>query len=158
MVKYGGAGRHVEAVILDNPQKVITRGKIDKSLEFIDFAAITGSKLAILCLYHRIFTTTPYKIATYVTGTMVILNWLAALILSVTICRPFAFQWDRKIPGGHCGDIITAYQFIGVPNIVTDVMMMVLPMPAIYKLHVDLAAKLGLFATFLMGSMYVQPL
>lgn len=42
MVKWGGAGRHIEAVVLQDPQMVIVRNKIYKIVEFIDFEAVSG--------------------------------------------------------------------------------------------------------------------
>ncbi|ORX93612.1 hypothetical protein BCR34DRAFT_580405 [Clohesyomyces aquaticus] len=152
IVKRGGAGRHVEAVLLSDPGMISTRAKIDKAVEYIYILAITGSKLAILCLYLRIFRSRSYRLATYSVAALVGLNWLAGFLLSCTICQPCTFQWDKSIPGGHCGEIMQAYLYISVPNILTDILMLILPLPAIYRLHIDLTAKIGLFATFLMGS------
>jgi hypothetical protein len=81
------------------------------------------------------------------------LTWLSALTLSLVICQPMEYQWNPYIPGGgHCGNIIRSYQMICVPNIVTDIMLLVLPLPALYKLQVNAVTKVGLFATFLIGS------
>ncbi|KAF1976974.1 hypothetical protein BU23DRAFT_453532 [Bimuria novae-zelandiae CBS 107.79] len=155
-VKWGGAGRHVEAIFLEGPHQLIVRNQIDKAVEFIDLEAISGSKLAILCLYLRIFTARPYRIATYLIGTLIILTTVAAHILSLTICKPMSYQWNPFQPPGHCGDIILAYQMICVPNITTDVMMLILPLPAVLKLRVGTAAKVGLVITFLTGSVCVH--
>jgi hypothetical protein len=158
IVKIGGAGRHVEAVLIEDPTGgiVMTRSKIDKAVELIYLPSITCSKFVILCLYMRIFNTgRRYQLATYFIGSIVLLNWLAAFILSFSICRPLAAHWDHSIPGGKCGNIISAYQFISVPNIASDLMILMLPIPALYKLHVDLGTKIGLFATFLTGSVQV---
>jgi hypothetical protein len=145
----------VEAVLIEDPTGgiVMTRSKIDKAVELIYLPAITCSKFVILCLYMRIFNTDRrYQFATYFIGSIILLNWLAAFILSFSICQPLAAHWDHSIPGGKCGNIIKAYQFISVPNLVSDFMMLILPIPALYKLHVDLGTKIGLFATFLTGS------
>ncbi|KAF2634730.1 hypothetical protein P280DRAFT_463091 [Massarina eburnea CBS 473.64] len=151
-VHLGGAGRHVESVRLEDPMKVVIRTKIQKASELIDFAAITGSKLAVLVLYLRIFSLPRYRIATWVTGAIVIITWLGALIGSLTICKPLAYQWDKDIPGGHCGNLIRGYQIIAFPNLLSDVIMMVLPLPAIWKLQMGVAVKIGLALTFLFGS------
>jgi hypothetical protein len=97
----------VQAVLLQDPTSGIvqTRNKIDKAVELIDFAAITGSKLVILRLYMRIFSTDRrYRIATHFVGSIIVANRLAAFILSLSICRSFAYQWDHSIKGGKCGD------------------------------------------------------
>ncbi|KAF2804406.1 uncharacterized protein BDZ99DRAFT_575408 [Mytilinidion resinicola] len=152
-VKIGGEGRHIAAVLLEDPNIVTNRIKIDKAVEYIDLAAITSAKLAILCLYIRILSLwRSYRIAIYLTGTIIVLTWIAAILLSTTICHPYSYQWDPTIEGGHCGDMIRAYQFICVPNILTDFIMLLIPLPAVYKLHVQLPAKIGIFATFLTGS------
>lgn len=158
LVKLGGTGRHVEAVLLQDPSGLTlqTRSKIAKSVELIAFGAITGAKFVILSLYMRVFSTDRrYRIATYVVGTIIALNWLASLIASLSNCKPFAANWDKSIPGAKCGSVIRGYQFIGIPNIITDVMMLLLPLPALYKLQVDIGTKIGLFATFMIGSVYV---
>ncbi len=128
-------------------------GKLDKVVEFTDVAAITTAKLAILCLYWRIFgNSRRYRIAIYVIGTIILLNWLAGVILSLTYCQPIAYQWDKRIKGGHCRDIVIGYQKIYIPNLLTDAMMVLLPLPKLYKLHVDFATKVGLILVFLTGS------
>ncbi|KAF1958161.1 hypothetical protein CC80DRAFT_469031 [Byssothecium circinans] len=151
-VQIAGAGRHIEAVELDDPMKVVRRSKIQKAAELIDFAAITGSKLAVLVLYLRIFSIQKYRIATWATGALVVITWLGALIGSLSICKPLAYQWDKTIPGGRCGNLIRGYQLIGIPNLLSDIIMMVLPLPAIWKLQMGIAAKIGLVVTFLFGS------
>jgi hypothetical protein len=142
-------------VLIQDPTggTLITRSKIEKAVELIYVLAITCSKLVFLCLCIRIFDTSRgYRFATYFVASLVVLNWLADLFISFTICKPFTAQWDHSIPGGKFGDIIRVYQFISIPNIVTDVMMLALPLPALYKLHVDLGTRISLFVTFMMGS------
>jgi hypothetical protein len=100
----------------------------------------------------RIFNTNCwYRFATYTVGSIIMLNWLAAFNLRFTLCKPLAFQWDKSVPGGHCGNGIRVYQCMAVPHIVTDIIMLVLPLPAVYQRHDDLGAKTGFFAIFLLG-------
>lgn len=153
MVKTGGAGRHAAFWLQEDPQKIKRWLKHAKAEEFIYMAAVTAPKLAILALYLRVFTTRPYRISVYTIGAFVVLTWLSSLICNLLICRPFAAYWDHTIQGGHCGDIMAAHQYISVPNLVSDFMTLILPLPAIYKLHVELPAKIGLFITFTLGSL-----
>lgn len=85
----GGAGYHIEALLLKDPSGKMLRilGKLDKVVEFTDPAAISTAKLAILCLYWRIFgNSRRYRIAIYVIGTIILLNWLAGVIFNLTYC------------------------------------------------------------------------
>jgi hypothetical protein len=47
------------------------------------------------------------------------------------------------------------FRYGSIPNIVTDVVMLILPMPLIWGLHVSTKVKIGLLVTFLLGSMWV---
>lgn len=114
---------------------------------------VSLSKLAILCLYLRIFTTRLYRRACYGIAVVIILNLIVGMILSLTICKPLAYRWDKTIPGGSCGDIMTGYRWISLPNLVTDVAMLILPLPVIWGLQIGRSRKIGLTLTFLLGSL-----
>ncbi|KAF2441995.1 hypothetical protein P171DRAFT_522905 [Karstenula rhodostoma CBS 690.94] len=151
-VKIGGAGRHALAWMLEDPQVIVTWLKICKIEEYTWNLSVAFPKLAILSLYMRIFTTRKYRIAAYTSGVFVIINLVAGLALSSSICTPLAYSWDKSIPGGKCGNVMAAYRYIGFPNMIADIILLALPLPAIYKLHVDLAVKIGILITFLSGS------
>ncbi|CAG8949646.1 hypothetical protein HYFRA_00007880 [Hymenoscyphus fraxineus] len=111
-------------------------------------------RLCILGLYLRIFTIKMYRYATYGIGAIIILTWLAIYICNFTICTPFQYSWDKSIPGGHCIDLPAEHLWISLPNIVTDLAMLLLPQPVIWHLQVSRAQKIGLtitFATFSIG-------
>ena len=121
--------------------------------EFLYLLSATVPKLAILCLYLRIFTTKPYRYAAYAIAGVMILNYIVDVIIALTMCKPIAYSWDKTIPGGYCGDIMAAYRYISVPNLVTDVAMLVLPLPVIWRLNTKLSQKIGLTLTFMTGSL-----
>lgn len=64
-----------------------------------------------------------------------------------------AFQWDKTIPGGHCFNVEAYFKSTSVPNIATDLVILVLPLPMVANLKVTLSRKLGLWFVFLVGSM-----
>ncbi|KAF2741961.1 hypothetical protein M011DRAFT_433877 [Sporormia fimetaria CBS 119925] len=152
MVEIGGAGRRALALMLEDPNKLVTWLKLCKAEEFTWGLSVMFPKLSILCLYMKIFTTRPYRMAAYMTGMAIILTTLAVIISGFAMCRPFAFFWDKTIPGGVCGDIMAGYRYIGIPNLLTDIVLLVLPLPAVYHLHTNISVKLGLFFTFISGS------
>jgi hypothetical protein len=47
------------------------------------------------------------------------------------------------------------YTWFSIPNLVTDVAMLALPLPAIWTLKMSRGQKVGLTLTFLTGSMQV---
>ena len=130
--------------------------KINKTIEFLYPVSVALPKLAISCLYYRIFVTPTYRRAIIAVATIVFLNWLCALIVVITICQPFSYHWINAYQRheiGHCGDVTAAYWSISVPNLVTDVAILVLPLHGIWHLHAKTAKKIGLAITFLTGGM-----
>lgn len=88
----------------------------------------------------------------------VIVAWAVATILAgCLVCRPFAFNWDKSIPGGSCGNQVTSFTVTGVINLVTDVVVLVLPMPSLSRLQMAMYKKVTLIAVFGLGIVYVPP-
>lgn len=78
------------------------------------------------------------------------IRMLVVILGSFLICQPLAYNWDQTIDG-HCGSSITLWMCHGVLNIVTDLIVLLLPMPYIYSLELALYKKLVLMATFGLG-------
>ncbi|KAJ4302827.1 hypothetical protein N0V90_001718 [Kalmusia sp. IMI 367209] len=74
------------------------------------------------------------------------------IISPALACKPFAYNWDKSIPGGKCIDLVAAYRWVSFPNILTDLALMALCFPSIYTVQLPLITKIGLFATFGIGS------
>lgn len=88
-VAYGGAGRHIVTV---TPEEFVVWNKLVFVSELLYVLSANLPKLAILCLYLRIFTTRPYRFAAYAIAGVMILNYVANVILSLTMCKPIAFK------------------------------------------------------------------
>lgn len=149
-VYHGGAGRHTAA--LDGPV-IIQYLKIAKATEYVYVGAVMFPKLAILALYLQVFTSKLYIRIVYACGAIITLNCIASWMVSTFLCRPFAYYWDRTIEGGHCGDIMAGYRAISVPSVVTDIAMLIMPIPILLKVQVPLVTKIGLLVTFLTASL-----
>lgn len=152
MTKYAGVGRHVLALEATDPSKVVLWAKLILAAEWAYLAAVTLPKLSILSMYLRIFTTKPYRRSAYVLGAILIMTFLAGGLTGTLGCQPLAFFWDPTIPGGHCININAFFRWISLPNILTDLAMLVLPQPLIWTLHITRTQKIGLTLTFLTGS------
>ncbi len=148
MLRYGGAGRHMAAL----DRAVATRWiKLDVTEEFIYNFSILLPKLAVLCIYKRVFSTKPYRYAIYILGAIVILNCAVGQVVSLTICRPFAYIWNKSISDGHCGNIAATYRYITIPNLLTDVGILVVPLHGVWHLPIKVVHKIALSLKFLIG-------
>ncbi|KAI9036935.1 putative integral membrane protein [Aspergillus affinis] len=120
-------------------------------LQFLWVLSLSCTKISILLLYLRIFPVT-WLVGIAWTTIGVIVAWAIATILAgCLICRPFAFNWDQTIPGGSCGNQVTSFTATGVINLVTDVVVLVIPMPLLYRLQMATYKKVTLITVFGLG-------
>ncbi|KAL2180664.1 uncharacterized protein P884DRAFT_191750, partial [Thermothelomyces heterothallicus CBS 202.75] len=113
------------------------------------FSGLT--KISILILYTKIFSVPAFIWAARITAVIIIMCALTTSIMGLTICQPFAFNWHPTIPGGHCGNQVLSYKITGAFNLVTDLVVLLLPMPYLYGLNLALYKKLVLMVTFAVG-------
>ena len=113
---------------------------------------VTFPKLSILILYLRIFTEKISRIICWALFVIISTLSVVNIFLIVFQCNPRSKAWNPTEPG-HCHNIVLHFVWASFPNIATDVIMLILPLPVIYNLHTRLRVKLGLMATFMIGSM-----
>jgi hypothetical protein len=53
---------------------------------------------------------------------------------------------------GHCVNINAWFRYSRIVNIVSDVIMLILPIPHVIRLQSTMRLKVGLLITFLLGS------
>ncbi len=153
MVHLTGAGHHLPAVIIQHgPAKLVVWSKCIYASIWIYSVAVILPKMSILCLYLRIFVQKPHRIATYVLMGVIIAHGISTVLAATFECTPVSYLWDRTI-GGHCFDAVAFYRLASLPNIITDVFMLCLPMPMIWRLKLSTARKISLTFVFLTGSM-----
>lgn len=139
-------------VLEDSPADLTAWAKSLYALEWLYLASIALPKMSIVFLYLRIFTDRGVRLICYALLAFVGAVWLSLTIASNFQCVPLAYQWNKMIPGGYCFDIGSYYKATSAPNIFSDIIMLVLPIPTIMKLQTTVLRKLGLLLVFLVGS------
>lgn len=142
--------------MIHDPTRITNYLQLQTAAEFIYMLAITTPKLTILTLYLRIFSVGTSRILRYITWAtivIVVLQWLSVgIVVWASICQPFRFRWDKRI-NGHCADMLALYRYVSVPNILTDLVILVLPISTIRNLQVSRIKRVGIFLTFLIGGL-----
>ncbi|KAG6354943.1 hypothetical protein INS49_004024 [Diaporthe citri] len=134
----------------------VLRGGTGRHL-ILPFEALYGLtlmfvKLAVLRFYSRIFAPSAWVTWSVRVTAAAVIMWMASVVLETfLLCRPLAFNWDTTIPGGACGDRNAVFVIAGVTNMVTDFMVLLLPVPCILKLQMPTGQKFGLLLVFCMG-------
>ncbi|KAL8635623.1 MAG: hypothetical protein Q9228_006902 [Teloschistes exilis] len=148
-----GLGYHESAILATHPEKLIRKAKFLLVAPLLYLNAVLFPKLAILATYLRIFTLPAYRISCWTLAVFLVVNWLTFTVGCFLMCRPIAYLWDRQVVGGRCFDINLFYRWSAFPNIVTDVAMLVLPLPVVWRLHTSNNIKVGLTLMFAAGGM-----
>ena len=117
--------------------------------------AVALSKCAILLLYTRVFTTRKrgFTIAVYIVGAVVVATGVVNALTAIFQCTPVPYKWDKAISGGTCIDVVAFERYMAIPNVVTGVVMLLMPLPLVWALNVTLRQKIALTLTFLHGIM-----
>ncbi|KAK0617793.1 integral membrane protein [Bombardia bombarda] len=147
-----GVGYHFTDIIAEHGLGPITKFlKILIAVQFLWAISLSLCKISILLLYTKIFSV-PFMIKAAYAMVGFIVAWaLTTIFLGFFICRPFAFNWDQSIPGGVCGNQVTSYLATGALNLVTDIVVMLMPLSYLWKLQLKTYKKVALMATFSMG-------
>ncbi|KAL7923337.1 putative PTH11-typeG-protein-coupled receptor [Trichoderma austrokoningii] len=108
------------------------------------------SKVAIILLYLRIFVTQKFRIAAYTVMGIIIAWTIGAVASTIFQCVPIAGAWDKQVDAA-CIDSDIFWLAYAVMNILTDFMVLALPIAPIIALQLSTRSKLMICAIFLMG-------
>lgn len=122
-------------------------------------ASVFFIRASVVQLYITLFRRTKsFRITCYVVHILNFGYFASTVLAACLICRPIAFHWDHKIPGGICGNQKSLDLFIGIFNLFLDVAVVVLPMPVLWGLQMATQKKAAISAMFGMGIMFVTHL
>ncbi|KAI1475335.1 hypothetical protein K445DRAFT_314477 [Daldinia sp. EC12] len=147
-----GLGRHTVAVVMEDPNKVTKYLLLLYLLDWFYVPSNMLSRVSVVILYLRIFTDKWARAACWAVMGFLIANCLATIIAAQLECTPLAFTWDKSIPGGKCFNQILWYQLTNFPNILGDLMIMILPIRTVWGLKASVARKAGIATVCLTGS------
>ncbi|KAF2649439.1 hypothetical protein K491DRAFT_549366, partial [Lophiostoma macrostomum CBS 122681] len=115
--------------------------------------ANTLVKISMLHLYKTLFRNKKMDYVVYMVGALTVSYWLATVITAFTICRPFAYNWNKITIAGRCGDIVAYYLSTAILNLLIDVVIVALPLPILWGLQMNIARKISLTFIFSMGAL-----
>ena len=153
MVYACGVGYHKTYILATDPTLYIRFAKSTVAAEVIYCTSVVFPKLSILAMYLRIFPVEKvYRYTVFIIMFIVAANGLCGDLTSLLSCRPLAARWDPAVQG-NCINVTNYWRFISLANIISDVAILVIPLPIVWKLHISLPQKLGLTVVFLTGSL-----
>ncbi|OCF44340.1 hypothetical protein I317_01785 [Kwoniella heveanensis CBS 569] len=113
--------------------------------------AIMTIKVAILILYIRMSTAHRFlRIASIATMVVVLLTGIICTFICIFRCHPVSAGWSAR-DNSQCIDIISLYLSTAPINILTDLAILLLPLPILTSLRMEYRQKVVLVTTFIVG-------
>lgn len=132
----------------DTPRKAQALEQFVATKSILYWACSDVPKFAILLLYQRLFPTKSNQVAIHVLMGILAMHTISTFTAALIGWFPFDADRVPKIQHGVDNHIYTS-----LLNIVTDVLMLILPMHVVWKLHLSAYLKVGLTITFLVQSL-----
>ncbi|KAJ9262167.1 hypothetical protein DTO027B5_1019 [Paecilomyces variotii] len=143
-----GMRRHVGEIPTENTIYIF---KELVAYQIVYYNTMVLAKFSYLFFYLRIFVSRSFRLAAWACMACAAAYWLGSMLQVFLLCHPFAANWNQSIPGAHCASQNVAFSTIGAFNLVTDLMIIVLPLHFIRKLHMSRIMRVGLSAIFCVG-------
>ncbi|KAK4148365.1 putative integral membrane protein [Chaetomidium leptoderma] len=146
MHKYG-MGIHADKLQMSD---IVLMAKFLLVAEILYVYNLVWSKISILLMYYRIFRFPYFKKMAYGIGAFIIAWVITITFLFVFICVPVAKVWDPELPG-HCIDQVGTWVANAASTILSDLGILILPIPQVWKLQLRRPEKIGVTVAFCLG-------
>lgn len=150
-----GVGLHIDALgasAAELPETLTIVVLVTNCFYFWNMAV---TKVSVLFLYVRIFRFKSYLTrAAWIIGAIVVAWAITITFLTIFNCFPVSKLWDSSVPG-HCMSRVVPRAVNALMTILSDVVILVLPIPKVWKLQMPMAKKAAVLFAFSLGSLWV---
>ena len=82
-----------------------------------------------------------------------VMFYLALILFQLLACRPIAHAWDPLILGTCVPNKLVVHIISAAINTASDLIIIIMPQPVIWRLNISNKRKWGLSAVFLLGGL-----
>lgn len=109
-------------------------------------------KISVLIFYNRLFPRKGFRLVICGVGALLLLMLLCGLLGILFQCLPIHSIW-RPYVEHHCFNQMAFYLAMGSLNLVTDIFVVLMPIPILWGLQLPAARKSALVAVFLLAGL-----
>jgi hypothetical protein len=113
---------------------------------------LTLIKISLVIFYLEIFDSSRFKITAYIVLVYIITTSIVSFLITIFVCRPVSFYWNRDIEGKCMDPQVIAYA-CSACAIVQDLILLILPLAFIRNLQMMRHRKIGAILMFSIGSL-----
>ncbi|KAK4201137.1 hypothetical protein QBC40DRAFT_264379 [Triangularia verruculosa] len=145
---YGaGMGIHADKVPMDD---IVRMAKFLVVAEILYVFNLVWTKMAILFMYYRIFRFPYFKKMAWCISAFIIAWVITITFLFIFICVPVEKLWYPHLPG-KCINQVGTWISNAISTILSDIAILVLPIPQVWKLQLRQSEKIGVTVAFCLG-------
>ncbi|KAK4228583.1 hypothetical protein QBC38DRAFT_151112 [Podospora fimiseda] len=111
--------------------------------------ALIALKISQLWFYYRAFSV-QLKVWIYIVGAIIAVWGIVMSLVFTFLCTPVNLQWTLNRPG-KCMDQIAVLKSIIMSNVLTDLMIVILPMKTVWSLQMRTTEKVAVAGCFAIG-------
>lgn len=118
------------------------------------------TKLTLFFQFYRIMRQTPGRTLKeiYIAIMFLITAWqIGQVFVQIFACIPVQASWDKTIVGAKCQTIAVTRDMNSIANIVTDFIILLMPLPVIWRLALPRDQKCVVSGIFSLGFLSVYP-
>ncbi|KAH8802576.1 hypothetical protein F5884DRAFT_474588 [Xylogone sp. PMI_703] len=142
-----GMGIHANKVPMND---IVMMAKFLLVAEILYAVNLVWTKLSLLLMYYRIFHFRHFRRLAYIIGGFIIAWVICVIFLFIFICVPVQKLWYPQLPG-HCINQVGTWIANAASTILTDLAILVLPIPHLWKLQLRRSEKIALTCAFSLG-------
>ncbi|KAL8730562.1 MAG: hypothetical protein Q9166_004016 [cf. Caloplaca sp. 2 TL-2023] len=122
------------------------------AIEIVWNAATGCVRVSMLLLYIRIFPVRNFRNICWANVGLNALVFVSIVLGTCLICTPITWSFDKSDPNGKCGNLLKFERYTAVMSLITDAIIVVLPMPMLWRLQMKLQKKIGISVVFGLGA------
>ncbi|GIZ47643.1 hypothetical protein CKM354_001072800 [Cercospora kikuchii] len=146
-----GVGKDVWTIPFDKLPQILKVYYVD---EILYLTALPTIKIAICCTYLRIFQHKNFKLLAYIAIALNVAYAITFILITAFQCTPVNLawdNWDKSLPG-RCNNINAQSWASAAFNIALDLVVVVLPMPMLWRMNLNTRKKILVMLMFSVGS------
>jgi len=116
---------------------------------------VACTKTSLLLLYNHVFMGRKFQIGVWITIFVVVASAVSTSLATVFQCTPIAKAWDASMPG-HCIYVGGVWYASSAIAILTDVMIIALPISQLPALKLPRGQKIALAFLFSLGAFIIM--
>ncbi|KAJ4128915.1 hypothetical protein NW768_007438 [Fusarium equiseti] len=150
---YSGVGKHVWALTSNKVEQVL---KLTYVYTFMYVGAVFTTKVSILLFYRRIFNRGGlYFQLAFWFGAFLVGAYPVIFVLTMSLgCSPVSFFWTQvKGTQGKCIDVGYFFVILAITNLITTVIVLLIPVPEVLKLQMSKGKKAALIGVLALGGL-----